>query len=104
MKEEENSSPSSNFLFLEESIDLTGVSKSTSSRRKSSEPSCSMPSTIPWVAIGEETASKALSTDIGLGIAGGELVEPGKGTTTIGPGPTEGEAYVLIVPIVGIRG
>jgi len=86
---EENSSPSSNFRFLVESVEPTGPSKSTSSRKKASESSSSIAPLPPGEATGEENTSAALRTELGLGMYRGEAVEVGSGSTTVGSGATE---------------
>jgi len=91
VKEEENSSPSSNFLFLVESVEPTGASKSASCRKNSSDPSRSISPLTPGVITGEEKTLAALSTEIGLGMTGGEVVESGTGSTIVGASPTETE-------------
>jgi len=87
---EENSSPSSSFRFLEESVDPTGPSKSSRSRKKSSESSSSISPLTPGEAAGEEKASAAQRTEVGLGKGIGEAVGEGSGSTSVGSGAAEG--------------
>jgi len=87
---EENSSPSSSFRFFEESVDPTGPSKSSRSRKKSSESAISISPLTPGEAAGEEKASAAQRTEVGLGTGRGEAVGEGSGSTSVGSGAAEG--------------